>query len=95
MEPFASETMYGGGGGGGFYGGGVCAGGRARARRAAVTCEGGDVRWWAGGATPTVGEGHLAVSGDVFVLGGPNTLINFRAIKTDAADGTLQVSYER
>ena len=95
MEPFASETITVGAAAVGFTAAVYAPAGERGARRAVMTVEGGDVRWWAGGATPTAGEGHLAVSGDVVVLEGPNTLINFLAIRTDAADGTLQVSYER
>ena len=95
MEPFASETIVVGAVAVGLTAAVYAPAGERGARRATLTCEGGDVRWWAGGATPTSGTGHLAVSGDVIVLEGPNTLINFRAVKTDVGDGTLQVSYER
>lgn len=65
------------------------------ALRATVTAETAQMRYRIDGSNPTSSEGHLLEISDVLVLDGPVALLNFRAIRTGATDGTLRATYER
>lgn len=60
---------------------------------ALITVEGGDVRFWEDGSTPTATQGILMISGNAYEF---TNLSALRFIKaTDQADATLQVAYRR
>jgi hypothetical protein len=97
-RPFASETVTVDTTAGGTaltaakYNPGI---GQSPARRAYVTAEGGQMRFFDSGTAPTASAGHLINNGDRIALDGYDTIANFRSIATTATNGTLQVTYER
>ena len=58
---------------------------------AQISCEGSAIRYRLDGVTAHSASGHLAVSGDVLILHGSDTLQGFRAI-CPTVTGTLMIS---
>jgi len=65
-----------------------------KAERALVTVEAGQIRFRYDGGDPTSTEGHLASSGDTWIIEGTEDIKQFRAIRADTSDSTLRVTYE-
>ncbi len=61
-------------------------------KRAIITVEG-SFRYWLDGQNPTTALGHLASDGQVIKLESKDEMTKFRAIRDQAADATIQVSY--
>lgn len=60
-----------------------------------VTCESQAVRYRWDGTDPTSSVGHILNPGDTLTIEGYDNIKAFRAIRKDAADSTLQVTYSR
>lgn len=58
-----------------------------------ITCEGGDVRFWLDGGTPTSTSGHLMEGGDALFLDRIDQLDGFRCVSSGGARPKLQCSY--
>ena len=58
-----------------------------------ITVEDETIRFRLDGTAPTTTEGHKAIDGDSISLTGQNMMTDFRAIRDDAADATLRVTY--
>jgi len=56
---------------------------------------GGAIRFWIDGSTPTSTQGHYASPGDSIIIVGTNNIRNFKAIKAGADDGELQVTFKK
>jgi len=57
--------------------------------------DGGAIRYWIDGSTPTATSGHYVAAGDSFTIVGTNNIRNFKAIRVGADDGTLQSTFKR
>ncbi len=64
------------------------------ADRAFITVETAQIRFTYDGTAPTTTLGHLADPGDVVKLDSPQSIKNFRAIRTGGVSASLMVSYE-
>ena len=64
------------------------------ALRAALTLEGGPIRWRVDGGNPTTELGHLMSAGDVVIVERNRNIFNYRAIRVTGTDGVLQATYE-
>lgn len=64
-----------------------------KAKRAIITIQGGQLRYFYSGETPTSSIGHLVNVFDVIVLLGSDNINNFRAIRV-TNDSTITVTYE-
>ena len=63
------------------------------AKTALITVETATIRWLSDGTSPTSTTGNLAYSGDVIRLENQSELWEFRAIRTGATSGVIQVTY--
>lgn len=61
-------------------------------RKAFVTTEAADIRFWVNGSNPTITQGHLVKAGGAFELDSADQITNFKAIAVSGT-ATLQVSY--
>ena len=69
-------------------------GGRLRATGALVECFTNPVTYTVDGTTPVGGTtGHALAAGDTTLLVGYQAVNKFRAIRTGASDGALQITY--
>ena len=57
--------------------------------------DGGAIRFWIDGSTPTSTSGHYVAPGGNITIAGPNNISNFKAIKAGTRDGVLQVTYKK
>jgi hypothetical protein len=60
---------------------------------AIITVEDANVRFRTDGTAPTTSEGHIAYVGDVITLRSQGDIANFSAIRDDAVDAALKVSF--
>ena len=65
------------------------------ATMAFITVEGGPIRWFASGSTPTASSGHMARNGDMLLIQSTQDVVNFKAILATAVACNLRVSYKR
>ena len=65
------------------------------AKAATITVETAQIRWTKDSTAPTSTTGHVANVGAVIFLDNPGDLWNFRAIRTGATSGTIQITYHR
>ena len=65
----------------------------AGATRAVVQVEAQPVRWRDDGSAPTLSVGVLSAATDMFELPSLQSINNFKAIRSGAADGTLNIRY--
>src|SRR5512133_163434 len=80
----------------GTGGTGAPASGRTReATSALITVEGQAIRFRLDGTAPTASVGHQLNPGDSLQLEGYDAIARFLAIRVDAADATLRVTYFR
>jgi len=56
---------------------------------------GGAIRFWMDGSTPTSTEGHYISPGQNIMITGNSNVSNFKAIRASTLDGRLQVSYHK
>jgi len=56
---------------------------------------GGAIRFWIDGSTPTSTEGHYVLPGQNIIITGNSNISNFKAIRASTLDGRLQVSYQK
>ena len=61
--------------------------------RAEMTLEDAQIRFWVDGTDPTSSAGHPVNIGDIINIDGTSQIINFKAIRTGATSGTLQITY--
>lgn len=61
--------------------------------RALIQCQDANIRFWLDGSTPTTSAGHILYIGEYLELHGTTELANFKAIRDDATDAVLAVSY--
>lgn len=66
-----------------------------QAKTATITVETAQIRWTKDGTAPTTLIGHLANVGSVIQLDNPGDISRFRAIRTGASSGALEVTYSR
>ena len=57
--------------------------------------DGGAIRFWIDGSTPTSTEGHYVAPGQNITIVGANNIRNFKAIKVGGDDGKLQASFKK
>ena len=60
-----------------------------------ITVEAAAIRYFMSGRLPTATVGHAATIGDQIILENRGEVANFRAIRRDSTDATLQISYGR
>lgn len=60
-----------------------------------ISVEGGDVRFWIDGTSPTSLVGHLLADGEFLNIRGINNILNLSFIRTGSVTTTLRVSYEK
>ena len=60
---------------------------------ARITVETANIRFRTDGTDPTTTEGHILYIGDVLELRSQSDLLNFKAIRDDAVDATIRVTY--
>lgn len=68
---------------------------RTEAKEVLITVETQAVRFRIDGSNPTATEGHVLQPGDSLTIYGLTNIDRFRAIRKDAADGTVRVTYYR
>ena len=61
--------------------------------RAEMTLEDASIRYWCDGSDPTAAEGREVFTGDCIVLDSATQIADFKAIRTGATSGKLQVEY--
>ena len=60
-----------------------------------LDADGGAIRYWFDGSTPTATQGHYVAAGGSFTISGNNNIRNFKAIRAGTDDGILQVTYKK
>jgi hypothetical protein len=65
------------------------------ARAARIRFEGGPVRWYADGRTPTSGAGTLALDSEVITLDTPTEIAAFQAVRTGVTNGTAEARFAK
>ncbi len=60
---------------------------------AVITVEDANIRFRVDGTAPTTSEGHIAYEQDVITLRSQGDIANFSAIRDDAVDAALKVSF--
>jgi len=58
-----------------------------------ITVEAASIRVRLDGVNPTATEGHLFEAGEGFAIYGINSLRQFKAIRAQASDATIRISY--
>lgn len=61
--------------------------------KALITCEGANIRFRLDGTAPTTTVGHILNNGDSLEVKGKDLLNQFKAIRDDATNATLRVTY--
>lgn len=64
-------------------------------KNAFITVEGGNIRFWLDGTSPTSLVGHLVMEGDSVLIQGINTISNALFIRTGSTTTTLRISYDK
>lgn len=64
-------------------------------KSAFITVEGGNVRFWLDGSSPTSSVGHLLIEGDSVLIQGINAISNSLFIRTGSTTTTLRISYDK
>jgi len=65
------------------------------AKRALMTCETAQIRYWYNGDDPTTSEGLILNPGSHLSIIGATNIRNFKAIRTGANSGVLQIIFEK
>lgn len=73
----------------------VAPAGALPAVRGVFTVEGGAVRFWYDGQSPTSTDGHLYDVAEEFEIWGTENLLHWKATRATGTDGKVQVSLER
>ena len=63
--------------------------------QAFITLESAQIRWRIDGGDPTASVGHLLEIGQNLMLGSPDAVKNFKAIRTGSASSAIKVTYMR
>lgn len=66
-----------------------------RPKRVFITVEDAQIRYRVDSGAPTSTVGHILNPMDIITIEGIHNLTNFKAIRTGATSGKLQVTYER